>query len=301
MFMRRMVAPVAAIGVAALLLSGCSSSGDADSVENAETPTGSEAPLYAELPEWVKEKGSLTFAGDSHPPYRTVNTDGSVTGIDPDFLELISAQLGVEIDIEITSGLDSILMGMLSERYDGFNGPVRSTAEREAEFDSIVWMTTRTAYVFLETREDVEDSADVCGLTVAGVEGSVTERQVEALNEWCVAEGLSGNEFVGLADTNATVLAVQSGRADVLAITETGAIDLLFQTPDTFGYVTQTDEQGAGVDFLAMLTPKANDLGPVLYKAVQNLFENGEYQTFMAENNLSNVALDEPLFNPMTS
>lgn len=289
-----------ALGAAGLLLVGCATSpGQGEAPD--ESIDAAAAPLYDELPQWVKDKGSLTFAGDSHPPYRTVEADGSITGIDPEFQALLQSQLGVEIRVEIAAGLPAILTGMLSGRYDAFNGPVRTTEEREAEFDAIVWLTTRTSYVFLESRErDLSSSNDLCGLQIAGVTGSVTETQVAALNDWCIAEGDEANTFVGLADTNSTILAVQSERVDALAVTETAAIDILDKTPNTFAYHTQTDEQGAGVDQLAMFAPKDNELGPVLYQAVQNLFESGEYARFMATWNLSNVAIDEPLYNPVT-
>lgn len=289
-----------ALGLASVLLAGCTTT-NGESETPADTGEGSAAPLYDALPQWVKDKGSLTFGGDSHPPYRTVEADGSITGIDPEFQEMLEGQLGVEIEMDIAAGLPAILTGMLSGRYDAFNGPVRTTEEREAEFDAIVWLTTRTSYVFLEEREsDFESAEDLCGIQIAGVTGSVTETQVAALNEWCAAEGEEENTFVGLADTNATILAVRSQRADALAVTETAAIDILEQTPDTFAYHTQTDDQGAGVDQLAMFAPKSNELGPVLFQAVENLFESGEYAEFMEKWGLSNVALDEPLYNPVT-
>lgn len=290
-----------ALSAAGLLLAGCAApSGESEAPE--ETTGGAQAPLYDELPQWVKDKGSLTFAGDSHPPYRTVEDNGLVVGIDPQMQELLEAQLGVDIEIEITSGLPAILTGMLSERYDAFNGPVRTTEEREGDFDAIVWLTTRTSYVFLEENAgDYSSSEDLCGIRIAGTAGSITEVQVESLNTWCVSEGQPANEFVGLADTNATILAVQSGRAEALGVTETAAIDIIDKTPDTFAYHTQTDEQGAGVDLLALFAPKREDgLGPVLFKAMQNLFESGEYMEFMESWGLENVAVPEPLYNPIT-
>lgn len=290
-----------ALGLAGLLLVGCATGSTAPSESESAAPEAGAAPLYDQLPQSVKDKGKLVFGGDTHPPYSTVEADGTVTGIDPEFQEMLEAQLGVDIEMEITSGLPAILTGMLSGRYDAFNGPVRSTEEREAEFDAIVWLTTRTSYVFLESREkEIRSSDDLCGLKIAGVTGSVTESQVERLNVWCVEEGEKPAEFVGLADTNSTILAVQSERVDALAVTETAAIDILDKTPDTFAYHTQTDEQGAGVDLLAMFAPKTTGLGDVLHQAVQNIFENGEYETFMKKWGLSNVALDEPMFNPIT-
>ncbi|WP_258935322.1 transporter substrate-binding domain-containing protein [Nesterenkonia pannonica] len=105
--------------------------------------------------------------------------------------EVLSEQLGVPFDVQTTSGLDAMLSGMLSGRYHAFNGPVRTTPEREEDFDAIVWMTTRTSYLYLEeAADDREDPEALCGARVAGVTGSVTESQLELYTEWCSENGL---------------------------------------------------------------------------------------------------------------
>jgi polar amino acid transport system substrate-binding protein len=282
---------------AAFLLVGCSTT--AATPDDSDSPETTEAPLFSSLPQEIQDAGKIVFAGDSHPPYRTVEADNSVTGIDPDIQAALSKQLGVDIEIEIASGLPDILTGMLGGRYDAFNGPVKATPDRMKDFDAIWWMTTRSSYVFLESRaDDIPDSSALCGLQIAGVTGSITETQVAALAAWCADEGEPVPTFVGLTDTNATILAVQSERVDALATTETGAIDIVDKTPDTFQYVTQTDEQGAGVDKLALLTPKGNGLGEVLTQAFQNLFDSGEYAEIMEKWHLSSVMIDAPELNP---
>lgn len=295
--MKSVRSTLAVAALAALVLAGCAGSAP----EEADGPS-QDAPLFDQLPEEIQERGRLVFAGDSHPPYRTVESDGTVTGIDADFQEALERQLGVAIEVEIVSGLPDILTGMLGGRYDAFNGPVRSTPEREADFDAVVWMTTRSSYVFLSTNSGkIPNSEALCGLSIAGTTGSVTEVQVGRLNEWCAAQGKPQNEFVGLADTNATILAVESGRVDALATTETAAIDILEKSDGQYDYVTQTDAQGAGVDLMALLTPKGNGLGEVILEAYRNLFANGEYDALMAKWHLDAVKLDEPLFNPSSS
>lgn len=308
------VAGVALVSLA-MLLTACGTDADAPEESTAEpttpaeteaateagTETGSaEEDLFSQLPPEIQERGTIIFAGDSHPPYRTVGDDGTVTGIDADFQAALAEELGVEIEVEIVSGLPAILSGMLSGRYDAFNGPVRSTEEREADFDSIVWLTTRTSYVFLAEDERFSSSDDLCGVIIAGTAGSVTESQVELLNNWCVEQGEEPAEFLGLADTNATILAVQAGRADALGATETAALDIMRADPETFDYVTQTEEQGAGLDLLAMFAPKDAGLGPVLYQAVQNMFDSGAMDEIAQEWELENVLVDEPMFNPIT-
>ncbi|QEW01169.1 transporter substrate-binding domain-containing protein [Microbacterium caowuchunii] len=287
---------------AALALAGCAASGGETPAEPTDSaPTGADAPLYDLLPDDIKEAGVITMAGDTHPPYRTIESDGAFTGIDPDLQAALSAQLGVPFEMATSSGLDAMLTGMLSGRYDGFNGPVRATPEREADFDAIVWMTTRTSYVYPADKEkDFPDSEAVCGKRVAGVQGSVVETQLERLNEWCVAEGLDPAELIGLEDTNSTVLAMNSGRADLVGTTQASAIDLIATQAGKYGYVMQTDEQGAGVDQLAMFLPKGSGLAEPMMAAFEAIFEDGQYGEIMAAYGIEEASVDKPVLNPYT-
>lgn len=291
------LAPLLVIG----LIAGCSSSSTPDS-EPGETDAATEAPLYDQLPDAIKEAGVIKIAGDTHPPYRTIEEGGEITGIDPDLQAALSEQLGVPFEIITSSGLDAMLTGMLSGRFDAFNGPVRTTPEREADFDAVVWMTTRTSYVYLAERADeLSDPEALCGARVAGVTGSVTESQLARYNEWCAAEGLDPAEFIGLEDSNATFLAVNSDRADYAGTTQSAAIDLQASDPDTYEFIIQSDEQGAGVDQLAMFMPKGNGLAEPMLAAFETIFENGEYERIMTEWGIEDAAVDAPTLNPMTS
>ncbi|WP_262380132.1 transporter substrate-binding domain-containing protein [Nonomuraea sp. PA05] len=255
--------------------------------------------LSGRLPEAIKEAGVIRFAGDSHPPYRIVADDGkTVTGIDKELQDALGKVLGVRTEISIVNGLPAALSGMLASRYDAFNGPVKDTAEREKQFDAIVWMVSRTSYLIPKSGSAaVASSADLCGKRVAGTAGSVVEDQAKRLSEWCAQQGKAALTFIGLADTNGTILAAKSGRADAAGMTESAAIDAMAKEKDAFTYVTQTDEQGAGIDQLALLVPKAGGLGPVMLEAFKEIFKNGEYQRIVDKYGLKNVAVDEPKLN----
>ncbi|WP_194409822.1 transporter substrate-binding domain-containing protein [Microbacterium cremeum] len=282
------------------LVAGCSS--PASQAEPAETDAASEAPLYDQLPDAIKEAGVIKIAGDTHPPYRTIEEGGEITGIDPDLQAALSEQLGVPFEIITASGLDAMLTGMLSGRFDAFNGPVRTTPEREEDFDAVVWMTTRTSYVYLAERADeLSDPEALCGARVAGVTGSVTESQLARYNEWCAAEGLDPAEFIGLEDSNATFLAVNSDRADYAGTTQSAAIDLQASDPGRYEFLLQSDEQGAGVDQLALFMPKGNGLAVPMLAAFEAIFANGEYDRIMTEWGIEDAAVDTPTLNPMSS
>ena len=292
---------VATTFLAVAVLAGCSASPAAESSPE-ETTSAEEAPLYDQLPDAIKDAGVIKIAGDTHPPYRTIEEGGEITGIDPDLQAALSEQLGVPFEIITSSGLDAMLTGMLSNRYDAFNGPVRTTPEREADFDAVVWMTTRTSYVFLDERADeLDDPEALCGARVAGVTGSVTESQLERYNEWCQSEGLDPAEFIGLEDSNSTFLAVNSDRADYAGTTQSAAIDLQASDPDRYGYLIQSDEQGAGIDQLALFMPKGNGLAEPMLAAFEAIFANGEYERIMSEWGIEDAAVDAPTLNPMTS
>lgn len=292
----RAVAALSVLTVA--LLAGCSSTTAPESAPE-ETEAAADAPLYDLLPDAIKEAGVITIAGDTHPPYRTIEEGGEITGIDPDIQAALSEQLGVPFKVETASGLDAMLTGMLSGRYDAFNGPIRVTPERLVDFDGIVWMTTRTSYIFLGERADeLDDPEALCGARVAGVKGSVTESQLVRYNEWCEAEGLDPAEFIGLEDSNSTFLAVNSDRADYAGTTQSSAIDLQAADPDKYGYIIQSDEQGAGIDQLAMFLPKDSGLAEPMFAAFQAIFDNGEYERIMADWEIEDTMVDAPALNP---
>ncbi|MFC4117792.1 transporter substrate-binding domain-containing protein [Nonomuraea zeae] len=263
------------------------------------TGAGGGTALYERLPDAVKDAGVIRFAGDSHPPYRIVANDGkTVTGIDKELQDALAKVLGVRGEISIVNGLPAALSGMLASRYDAFNGPVKDTAEREKQFDAIVWMVSRTSYLVPKaTSSAVKDSGDLCGKRIAGTAGSVVEEQAKRLSDWCTKQGRPALTFIGLADTNGTILAAKSGRADAAGMTESAAIDAMSKEKDAFTYVTQSDEQGAGIDQLAMLVPKSGGLGPVMLEAFKEIFKNGEYQRIVDKYGLQNVAVDEPKLN----
>lgn len=291
-----------ALSVVVLALSACSGdTGDGNGTVARTKPSVDAKALFRQelhdaLPAAIRDKGELVFAGDPHPPYRVVGADGKVTGFDPDLQAALGAVLGVTTRIEVIAGLPAALTGMKSGRFDAFNGPVKDTPAREKDFDNVVYMTSRTAYLFKQD-SDVREAADLCGATVAYVSGSIVEGQLKGLSTWCGKQSKPAVKGQPLADTNATVLAVRSGRADALGATQAGVLDIQSANRNTYKYVLQQDDQGAGVDQLALLAPKTSGLGPVLLKAFAVLFETGTYDTIMKAYGLTDVAVDAPSMN----
>lgn len=291
---------LAALAASTLLVSGCgATTGDAS---DSAPPPGANPALHAALPDSIKEAGVIRFAGDSHPPYRTVGADGSITGIDADFQEALGRVLGVRIETSVVDSLPAALQGMLAGRYDAFNGPVKVTAERERQFDTVTWMTTRTSYVVpAGAPTPIGSTDDLCGRRVAVITASVVEEQLRGLSAYCERTGRGAVESIGLADTNATLLAAQSGRAEAAGMTQAAAIDVTTQQQGSYTYVTQTEEQGATADKLALFVPKDGGLGPAMQDAFEELFRDGTYQQIMQEWGLTDVTVPAPEYNAGTA
>jgi polar amino acid transport system substrate-binding protein len=290
---RSAILATAALGLAA---AGCTVGAGSPTLA-----TGTNLPvvpsLHDALPQAIKDAGVIRFAGDSHPPYRTVASDGTVTGIDADFQAAIGQVLGVRTQTSIVAGLPAALQGMLGNRYDAFDGPLKATAEREQQFDTITWMTTRTAYLFpADSAAGISRPEDLCGKRVAVVTASVVEDQLNKLSRFCTENRRPATRTVGLDDTDATLLATRSGRADAAGMTEAAAIDVTHRQGGN-KYVTQTEAQGATKDDLALYVPKSSELGPVLQKVFEELFQDGTYVGIMSRWGLNQVSVPEPVFN----
>lgn len=253
--------------------------------------------LRDKLPESIRKEGVLRFVGDSHPPYR-ITTDGKTfTGIDTDFARALEPVLGVKIEQHLASGLPAMLAGVEAGRYHLSMGPIKDTKEREARFDFVVWTQTRPSFLYLtDGGRKVESSQQMCGMSVALVSGTVIEDAVKRLGERCVASGAKAPTVLTFTDHNASVLAVQSRRAELAGLTMTAALFTIQATPGRFGVFADTT-QAQGVDLLGLVVSKSGGLAPVILEAMQVLWKNGEYDRIMNKWGISAVRLDAPKMN----
>lgn len=293
----RSIAAIIAAATLAALLAGCSDEGSGASP--AALPQGADRALHDRLPAKVRKAGVLRFAGDPHPPYRIPGADGKIgTGLAVDVRKALGTVLGVRTEIVPVAGLAASLGGMLAGRHDVFNGPVQDTAEREKQFDAVVWMTTGTSYLVpVASGKKAADAADLCGARIAIVAGSVVENHLKGLAAFCEKSGKKAPEAVGLADTNSTLLAAKAGRADAAGMTQNAALYAMHQEKGVYTIATQTAEQGVGTAQLALLAPKKSDLGPVIRDAFRKLFASGEYEKIMKTWGMADVMVPEPKLN----
>jgi len=278
---------LAAIGATA----GCGSA------DNGGDGSGDKPALHAELPKTIKDAGQITFAIQQHPPY-TVLKGNKGSGPNEDLQNALAKQLGVDAKTQVVGGgLPPVLAGILSNRYDAFVGPVETTPEREKQYDLIGFISQHTVYLAKKSEVSDNDVTQVCGGTLSFVTGSVIEGYVEKLSAYCVDQGKKAVRKLPLADTNATILAVESGRAIGAGTTSASATDVIRQK-DGLVAVDQPPSAGGTVNNLGMVIPKTSKLAPVMLKAFQELFDNGTYDSILKKYGLEDGKVEKPQLNP---
>ena len=280
------------VAVAALTSCSASSSG-----EGASAATDKSGTLFAKLPGDIQKSGKIRVAADAHPPYRTVAPNGDVTGIDADFWKAVEKELGVNVAFESAASLPAILTGLDSGRYDAYNGPLAASPDREKQLDMVSWMQEKISYVY-NADAGINDISGVCGKKVAHGVGNIVEQMLPKLGDWCEQQGLDAPQAMPLKDTSATILALSSGQADIAAMTQSAALDLLKAQKGKYDYVTQDEAQGSMTFQDCVVTPKDSGLAPVLQEAVQRMFDNGSYDALIKKWGLEDVKIDKSVLNP---
>lgn len=279
----RMILPIGA-AVVALALSGCSAdAGDGDgggakAAADGCAGTGIEATASTELadllPEAIAEAGTLQVGTDpTLPPYEFTDENDELAGLDIELGHLIGCKLGVDVEYS-TIDFAGLLTAVQAGRYDFAIAGISDTPERSEVLDLIDYQTEGTAIIVPKGNpEGVETIDDLCGLSVAAVQGSVPLELLTRKNETC-AEPI---QLLPLPSSSDGFLAVRAGRADASMETLGSAI-----------YYQQSEEHGGDLEALttelyaqgyqAIAFPKDSaELRDAVQAALTELVADGAY------------------------
>ncbi len=258
--------------------------------------------LFDRLPAEIKASKTIKLVGDSFAPYRIVGADGkTVTGLETDLARALEPILGVKFEQTIVSNLPAMLAGLDTGRYDLSTGPLLSTKPREERYDIVTWMISKPAFIVpVASGRKTTKLEDLCGLSLSYAAGSSQEPYALKVSERCVAAGQPALKLVPLPDQNATVLAAQSGRADVASMQLSAALYLQTQNPGKFH--VQTDQTDAlGILNLGFVSKKGSGVAPVLLDGLKQLWASGEYNKILTKWGLTAAAAPGPRLNPSST
>ncbi len=165
----------------------------------------------------VQKAGKLTVASSpDFPPFESLGENGEVFGIEIDILNLICAELGVELDLQQID-FDSVLPGVQAGKYDAGASGISVTPDREENtLFSIPYCMAAQAIVVLKD-SDITCKADLEGKTISVQTATTAE-------EFCMSAGYTVNAYTANADAQEALI---SGKVDAWVIDDLTAAEMV--------------------------------------------------------------------------
>jgi polar amino acid transport system substrate-binding protein len=250
--------------------------------------------LFDLLPADIQESGVLTLATDpTDPPLEFFDENNEIVGAEVDVAAALGVVLGIEVKLE-ESKFDAIIPGVEAGRFDGSLSGFADRVERQEIVDFVDFFTSSRGYLIQTgTHPELAAATDLCGLTVAVAKGTTMADAISGLSDTCSADGKDPIDGQILPDQAATVLAVQSGRADLTILSDHAALAIAQSSDGELDVVLRPNE---GQDINGILLRKG-DLVAAIQPAMQQLMDSGTLLEIMTTWNLQELALDEATVN----
>jgi len=244
--------------------------------------------------------GTFTVAvSPGGPPLATYATDAqTVVGADPDYAIAVADTLGLKIELVPVAWIDWPL-GLSSGKYDAVISNVGVTEQRKEKFDFSTYRQGLHGFFVKADSpvQSIKEPKDAAGLRIIVGAGTNQERILLKWNDKNVSAGLKPLELQYYDDEAASLLALSSGRADVIV-----------QPNAQLVYIASRDKNIKRVGTLsagwpersdvAITTRKGSGLANALTLATNTLIASGDYAKILARWQLSEEALPKSETNP---
>ncbi len=233
------------------------------------------------------------------PPLATYATDAkTIVGADPEYANAIAESLGLKLEIVPVAWIDWPL-GLASGKYDAVVSNVGVTEERKQKFD---FSTYRKGLHGFFAQGDspiisIKEPKDAAGLRIIVGAGTSQERILLKWSDEDVAVGLKPIDLQYYDDEAASLLALQSGRADIIVqpyaqLVFIAARDKNIKRVGTLsaGWPDRSD--------VAITTRKGSGIADALTIATNGLIKDGTYGKILDHWHLSEESLPASETNP---
>lgn len=235
---------VQGLGTAALALplgafvAGCST---------VATPGSSAAS--ADLLALGKKQGYLRVAIANEPPYTKVNTDGTVTGAEPDVFRAVCKRLGIPDIQGVVTPYASMIPGLNADRWDAITAGLFMKQSRcsQVSYSEPVIVSTESFAVTKGNPKHILKVADVLAnkdLKIAVLPGAFEEGILKTAN-------VPDSQQVKVTDGRSGIEALTAGRADAFLL-PTLSLDSLQKADASFEVtapVSDAPRTGSGAAF----------------------------------------------------
>jgi len=277
----KLMRPLSIAAIVAVVMVGCSSNDDSESVDDKARAQLSDADILV-----AADSGSVK------PLKYTEDGSDEIIGLIPDLTEEYAERLGVDLDIQRVSG-DAVVPGLQSNRFDVALG-IGDFQERQDEMDFIDFVGGGVMLMARDGElEEVENPDDLCGHSLGLMKGSIQQSITDEAQDQCESNGEADIEVSTYSDGPSTAVALESGRVDIMWTDLADGLQLLEQEPDTFSELYQEEMAPYGVG----VTKDKEDLRDAIYEALTEMKEDGTYDEILSEYDLEDLGVDEIQIN----
>jgi polar amino acid transport system substrate-binding protein len=296
---RKLVA-VALIALVALAIGACGSDDKPSTASAPSSTTSTQDTSLADLvPAELRDKGSIDVATINFPPAAFKDASGELTGWEVEMGRAIGEVLDLDVNFEVID-FAAVLPGLQANKYDMAMGDILIDADRLKVVDMVSTHQAFEAFGALSSSDlDLKSWLDVCGKKVALLIGGHEVLDAQAAQPECKKAGkpqIVIQQYQSQPDVN---LALQSGRADLMA-TDNDSISYVIS--QTNGKFKRVGRYGPSI-LTGIALPKSSysqDFAAALQKAVQQLIDDGTYKGIFDEFNqgLGGIPADLVQVNP---
>lgn len=170
------------------------------------------APLLsaAEITGTLKQ-GELSVGSDlTYPPY-TYLEQRQPTGFDPEFMQLLGKQLGLEPRF-LDTRFANLILGVNAQRFDVVASALYVTPERAKQVDFLSYLKTGSSLMVLSSSDfRPQRPEDLCGKRVGSIKGASWIPKLDKVSaEYCLPAGkeaIQSREFPTSPETAQALLA----------------------------------------------------------------------------------------------
>ncbi|KQV40779.1 MULTISPECIES: ABC transporter substrate-binding protein [unclassified Rhizobium] len=232
--------------------------------------------LHDALAQEYKDNGIKAAVFNDWAPDEFQDADGQLKGWSVDIAKEMEERLGVPFTFEGTS-FDAIIPGLQSKRFDAGFSSFGTTVERLKTLDFVSQRRIGTSFAYpADSKLAIKSTADVCGLTIAVLNGAWDIGLLEKLNaNECKEKPVVMQTHGTQAQAE---LAVRSNRAQA---TVGGSVKLAYMAKQT-GDLKISELVLSPVNSCIGVR-KGDPLGQVLTDTIQSMIDDGTYEKIMAK------------------
>ena len=225
----------------------------------------------------VQKAGKLVIGtSPDFPPFESLNSNGEVEGIEIEIMELICADLGVELVIK-QMDFDSVLPSVQAGKFDVGVSGISVTPEREKNVLFTTPYCLAAQAIVVTSDSAIKSKADLTGKSVSVQTGTTAE-------EFCMGNNYTVKAFAANSDAQA---ALTTGKVDAWVIDDLTAAEMVaaYNKEHADAPLVILDEAMTTEPYAFAFAMGSDDLVAAINKTLNKLLSDGTIAAIFKEYN----------------